>query len=156
MTQQYLDLALSVINVLKDNWNLEDDLDEHKIKWYSYVPTAIEIRENKLSISVVFTEGSGTTTSKAITQMKDILKIDIFLALHNLEGSDRRAKGELERMLIKDKVVQLIHDKQILISGVKFGKYTRSARSDEVDSADEKWFLHETIYIQCEWYQTKT
>lgn len=156
MTQQALDLTQSIINTLKDNWNLEDDLEVHKIKWYGYVPTAIEIRENKLSISIVFTEGSGTSTSKAITQMKDILKIDIFLAMRNLEGSAMREKGELERMLMKDKIIQLIHDKQTLISGVKFGKYSRSARSDEVDSLDEKWFLHESIYIQCEWYHTKT
>lgn len=156
MSQQAVDTALSVKNMLFDNWNLTDKLDKLEIKWYSYIPTSIEIRENKISLSIVFTEGSGKSTSQAISQIKDVLKIDLFIALRNLEGNEKRATGESNRMIIKDKIMQLIHDNQTAISGVKFGQYARSARSDEVDSSDEKWYLHETIYIQAEWYHTKT
>ena len=120
------------------------------------MPTAIEVREHLISIGITYVSGSGNMSSQKVMQMQDVLKIDIYMVLRNLSGATERALVEADRMLIKDKIIQLIHDNQLGITGVKFGKYSRSARSDEVDSVDEKWVLHESVFIQCEWYQTKS
>lgn len=151
---QLTDLALATMTVLFNGWALENQLDKTKIKWYAYEPTRIEIREQPISISVVYQSGTSESTSKAIDQVKDLLKIDVFVSLKNLEGDKARATGEINRMLIKDQIYELIHSNQTAVTGVKFSKVVRTARSDEVDSPIEQWFLHEILFIQAEWYHT--
>ena len=156
MVQQVLDLALNTKTLLYTNWDLGTNLVKTLITWFPYMPTAIEVREHLISIGITYVSGSGNMSSQKVMQMQDVLKIDIYMVLRNLSGATERALVEADRMLIKDKIIQLIHDNQLGITGVKFGKYSRSARSDEVDSVDEKWVLHESVFIQCEWYQTKS
>lgn len=151
---QVTDLALTIQQFLYNNWSLEDLLENNKITWFSYEPTRIEIREKPLVISVTYQSGTGDPTCKAISQMKDQIKIDIYLWLRNLEGDTTRIQGEANRVTLKNEILKLIHDNQTAISGVKFGKYVRSARSDEVEG--EQWYLHEIIYIQTEWYHTSS
>ena len=156
MTQQALDLASSIKTILFDEWALKNDLSRNNIKWYGYTPTPAQIRNETLSISVTFLEGSAEQNSKAIVNMRDTHKIDFYIFLKNLEGQEEREKGELKRMLVKDQIISIIHDNQTAITGMKFGKYTRSARSDEVDSKDQGWFLHEIIYLSASWYHTES
>ena len=141
---------------MEDNWTLDDELKKTEITWYSYEPTRIEIREKPLSISVTYIGGSGETKCQAVSQIKDQHKIDIYLSLRNLEGNKERLTAESKRMLIKDHIMQIIHDNQLLLTGVKFSKYIRSARSDEVDSEIPQWYLHETLFCQAEWFHVIT
>jgi len=156
MVQQAVNLALNIKNLLYDNWTLEDQLEAESINWYSFEPTRNEIRNKPLSIVVTFQSGIGTTTSKAVEQMQDQHKIDVYMALRNLEGDDPRLQAEANRMKIKDEILRIIHDNQVATSGIKFNKYTRSARNDETESTDEAWYLHEILFIQAEWYHTES
>lgn len=151
---QLTDLSLAVMTILFDNWSLENKLSKNEIKWYSYQPTRTEVREKPISISVEYQSGTSEATSKAIDQVKDLIKIDIFYSLRNLEGEKPRETEEINRMLIKDQIYSIIHTNQTAVTGVKFSKVVRTARSDEVDSQLEQWFLHEILFIQAEWYHT--
>lgn len=156
MTQQAIDLSASIKTLLFDEWALENDLDRNKIKWYGYTPTGAQIRNETVSISVSFLEGSAEQNSKAIINIKDTHKIDVYLFIKNLEGEEERETAELKRMLVKDQILKITHDNQTAITGMKFGKYTRSARSDEIESNDQGWFLHEIVYISASWYHTES
>lgn len=155
-TQQAVDLALSVNTLLQNNWSLGDELDKKKFEWFSFEPTRTEIREKPLVIAVTFESGTGEPTSLAVSQMKDLLKIDVFLSLRNLEGNKQREKREELRMIVKNEILAIIHDNQTETTGIKFSKYVRSVRSDEVESADDQWYLHEILFIQAGWYHTES
>jgi len=156
MSQQAVDLALNIKDLLYDNWELEDQLENTKFKWFSYEPTRIEVREQPMSISIVYQSGTGTPVSKAVSQMADVLKIDIYMAIKNGENEKVRLKSEANRMLVKDQILKIIHDNQTGITGVKFGKYVRGTRNDETENGDKQWFLHEILFIQASWYHTES
>ena len=156
MSQQATDLQVAIKDILFDNWALEDKLEKNKITWFSYKPTTKQFREEKITIAVSFESGTGNPTSKAVSQMQDTHKIDVYMPLPSLEGDTERVQAEANRMTIKDQILKIIHDNQTGISGVKFGKYTRSARNDEVESSEDSWFLHEILFIQAEWYHTES
>jgi hypothetical protein len=156
MTQQSVDLALNIRDLLYDNWELEDHLEKTKFKWFSYEPTRIEVRELPMSISIVYQSGTGTPISKAVSQMADVLKIDIWMAIKNGENEKVRIISEANRMLVKDQIFKIIHDNQTGITGVKFGKYIRGIRNDETENGDKQWFLHEILFIQASWYHTES
>ena len=156
MSQQAFNLALNIKDLLYDNWTLEDQLEKTKFTWFSYEPTRNEIREKPFVIGVTFQSGQGDPTCKAVSQMKDLIKIDIYVALRNLEGEKTRITAENNRMLVKDMILGIIHDNQTAITGLKFGKYIRSARTDEVESTNEQWYLHEVMFLQGEWYHTSS
>jgi len=156
MSQQAVNLALNIKDILRNNWTLKDQLEKTKITWFSYLPTRKEIRELPLSIAVTFESGTGNPTSLAVSQMADVIKIDFYLSMRNLEGEKTRLIGESNRMLVKNEILKLIHDNQVTVTGIKFNKYIRSARSDEVDSDDTQWFLHEILFVSANWYHTET
>lgn len=154
MTQQLTDVALAIKTLIFDNWGLEDNLSKNEIEWFSYKPTSTEIRQKPITISVEYQSGTGSTTCKAVDQIKDLVKIDVWYAMRNLEGAKPREIAESNRILMKDQIVQIIKSNQTSLSGVKFSKTIRSARADEVESDNEQWYLHETLFIQAEWYLT--
>lgn len=154
MSQQAFNLASNIKDLLLDNWTLEDQLEKTKFTWFAYEPTRKEIREKPLVVGVTFQSGTGEPTCRAVSQMKDLIKIDVYMSLRNLEGEKTRETAEANRMIVKDMILKIIHDNQTSISGLRFGKYTRSARIDEVESDVEQWYLHEIIFIQAEWYHT--
>ena len=156
MSQQAVNLVKNTLDLLQDNWTLEDQLSKKEITWFPFEPTRKEIREKPLVITGVFLSGTGDPSSKAVYQMTDVLRLDVYISMRNLEGEDTREKSEDNRMLLKDEIIRIIHDNQTAISGVKFGRYQRSARQDEVDSSDEQWYLHEILYIQAEWFQVES
>lgn len=157
MVQQAVNLALNIQDNLKNNWTLKDELATDKFEWHSYEPTRHDITNKKMSIVVVYQSGTGEPKSLAVAQMKDVLKIDIWIALKNESGQKQRLKVEELRMIVKDEILRIIHDDQLTIPGIKFSNYSRSARSDEVEEGvDKEWYLHEILFIQAGWYHTES
>lgn len=156
MSQQAVDIALNIKDLLYENWALEDHLEKTKFKWFSYEPTRVEVREQPMSISVVYQSGTGEPKSLSVSQMADVIKIDVYMSIKNGENEKVRLQKEANRMLIKNEILKLIHDNQTSITGVKFGKYTRSTRNDETENGDKQWYLHEILFIQAGWYHTES
>lgn len=156
MVQQAVNLALNIQDHLKDNWSLKDELAKDKFTWWSFEPTRKEVRETSMAIVVAYQSGTGEPKSLAVSQMSDVVKIDIWQSIRNGEGEDERLKSEELRMIIKNEILKIIHDDQIAIPGIKFGNYSRSARSDETEDGDKQWYLHEILFIQASWYHTES
>ena len=156
MSQQVVNFAENLKNLLKDNWSLKDQLDKNQINWYSYLVDRKTI--NKYPIVIMAVEDSATLPRKRslkIAPVNTLLKLDVFIQISHNPNDKERMQWEDNRTTIKNEIMKLIHDNQTGIAGLKFSQFSRFLRADEVDLPG-KWFLHESIFILGEWYHTSS
>lgn len=151
MSEQFVNFAQNVKTILYNNWDLEDQLEREKIKWYDYEAPRKIVNENKISIILTNPSNTAIPKSKANTRMQELIKIDVYMKMKDPLGELERQQMETNRQKIIDKIYELIHDNQTGITGLEIVPFGRRLRSDELDES-AKVFLHDTVYFTGEWF----
>jgi len=159
MTNELVNIAKNVRDVIFDNWNLEGRLEKEKIDFLSFDIKDKLIFNKPITITITNPSGTnprdGNKNSQKIRYMEDLIKIDIWLKLEAELGEKERLVFEKMRTDMKSKIFDIIHDKQKNITGIKFGNFSRWQNLDELNEPG-RLFLHTIIWIEAEWYHTST
>lgn len=159
MTNELVNIPENVKTILKTNWDLQDRLDKEKIQWLSY-----DVKDKQFlnePFTIIVTNPSGVNpsdkdkNSQKIRYMDDLVKIDVWVKLEAELGDKERLVYETMRTDMVSEIFDIIHDNQTGITGIKFGKFSRWQRLDELNEAG-RLFLHTIIWCNAEWYHTKT
>lgn len=155
MVQQVKNVQNSIKELLKTNWTLADAMDKEKIQWASNILKNTERQQFVYSIEVTRTTGVNTPQSQKITKMYPLFKIDLWINLRDPTGDDDRQVLENNRMVIIDEIYRIIHDNQISVTGLNIATFGKEMTADDLETQGFN-VLHTTLFIEGEYYHTKT
>lgn len=156
MSQQIVNFAENIKEIIFENWTLKGRNDRLKFFWAGYKIQRIVFKNKKRLIEVTQESGTGDPKSPARTKLDFLFKLDIWMKLTDSTVKDAaRVEQENDRALIKDEILKIIHNNQTTITGLKIATLTKFLDPDELDKPGEYW-LHSSIFLTGQLFHAKT
>lgn len=150
--------TFTIADLLREKWNLTEDLKSNLIHfeggpiqrekmWQTHNKSNIIIVSNP---SAVAKAARSLQTAPIIEQFN----IDLFIKVKNTILKAFR-EAELKRARAKKEIMDIIHDNQTGISGLKITRFGNFLQADEVTNANPIT-LHNTLIIRGLWFHQKS
>ena len=157
MVQQVRNIPqiIAELLALPANWDIADpkEIKKDKIDFNGFVSAEGNRFENGKDIVIEISNPAGTADPRtlSLTNIDDLFKLDIWI---KYDDSSREGRIRLHnnRALIKDKILEIIHDNQTAITGLEITTFGRFQELDE----PENNILHSIIFVVGQWHHRQS
>jgi len=144
-----------ITKVLFDNWTIENpaELKKDKIDFvgFSYHPSERFKQGKDIVIEIDNPSGTADTKSLGLARIDDMFKLDFWIKLKD-SSRPGRVQSEKQRVIIKTKIMDIIHANQTAIPGLKISLFDNFLKRDELENN----LIHNIIYLKGEWFHYNT
>lgn len=155
MSQQSKNVEQIIADLLFKKWSISDpaEIKKDKIDFaaFSYHPDGRFQSGKNIVVEIDNPAGTATPRTLSLTMIDDIFKLDIWIKMTSASREDR-IRYENNRALIKDEIMQIIHDNQTAVEGLEIATFGRFTKQDELENN----ILHNTIYVTGQWHHKTT
>lgn len=151
MSIQDYNIPNTIANKLLEKWNTEfpNEAKKDKIQFVGYVYHPDQRFQNGREIVIEVDNPSATPdqTSQGTTTINDLFKIDIWVKMQDTSDGGRE-RYENIRFLLKRLIMDIIHQQQKNITGLRFAQLGVFRKQDE----PENNILHSIIFVEGQWF----
>lgn len=157
MTQQVRNTTqiLADLLALPANWDITDpkEIKKDKIDFNGFVSAEGNRFENGNKIVIEISNPAGTADPRtiALTNIDDLFKLDVWIKYDDA-SREARIRMHNNRALIKDKILEIIHDNQTAITGLEIATFGKFQELDE----PENNILHSIIFVVGQWHHRQS
>lgn len=155
MSQQSKNVEQIIADLLFKKWDISDpaEIKKDKIDFaaFSYHPDQRFQSGKNIVVEIDNPAGTATPRTLSLTMIDDAFKLDIWIKMQATSREDR-IRYENHRAIIKDKIMQIIHDNQTSVEGLEIATLGSFNKQDELQNG----ILHNTIYMKGQWHHKLT